>query len=71
MATFTTINDVIDAVRDGLGEFADEFDCESIAREVSEWQDGKLVSPLFDRLDDDYAGNIDEYTAILQKHEIR
>ena len=57
--TFATITDVIDAITPALGDFANDYDIEGIAREISEWKDGKLVADL-DR---------DDFWDIAQRHD--
>lgn len=43
MTTFTTMTEATDYVKAALGEFAGCYDAEAIAREVTDWQGGKLV----------------------------
>lgn len=43
-ATYGTIADAITDVETTLGEFAGDFDTEAIAREITEWVDGKLTA---------------------------
>lgn len=40
--TFSSIDEVVAYVTDALGDFAEEYDVEAIARSVSEWQEGEL-----------------------------
>ena len=46
--TFTTLPEVIDYVETALGEFASDYDVDAIAREISDWQGGKLVLTIDD-----------------------
>ena len=42
MTTYTTINDYIaQVVNPALGEYADDYDTEEIARDMTEWHDEK------------------------------
>lgn len=43
MTTFSTINDVIDYVSTALGDYASDFDVDGIARDITDWRDGKLT----------------------------
>ena len=72
MTTYTTINDYIaQVVNHALGEYADDYDTEEIARDMTEWHDEKdangnillNASGLVERDDADF-------WEIAQKHEI-
>lgn len=72
MTTYTTISDYIaQIVNPALGEYADDYDTEEIAREMTEWHDEKdadgnillNASGLVERDDVDF-------WEIAQKHEI-
>ena len=43
MNTFTTMKEAIEYVETALQEFQRDYDTESIAREMTAWEDGKLV----------------------------
>ena len=72
MTTYTTINDYLaQVVNPALGEYADDYDTEEIARDMTEWHDEKdangnillNASGLVERDDADF-------WEIAQKHEI-
>lgn len=60
--TYSTINDVIGDVIISLGEYAEDFDVEAIAREVASYK-AELQAFTFDVDGDDYWG-------IVAKHAI-
>lgn len=43
MTTITTIAEAIETITTVLGEFANDFDIEGIAHELTEWKDGKIL----------------------------
>lgn len=57
---FTTINEIKDEVRFALGEFANDYDIEQIAREISDWENGFMVVVVED----------DDFWAIVQSNEL-
>lgn len=61
MESFTTITDVNDQlVIPALGEWVDDYDVESIADEITEWRDNKLVVTCDD----------EEFWKIVESHDI-
>ncbi len=59
MTTFTTITEAIDYVETALGDAACDYDVESIAREATDWQDGKLA----------LTADGDDFWAIVAEHD--
>lgn len=57
---FATMDDAIAYVRESLGDFADDYDCEAIAREATDWHYGRLYLAYYDS----------EYWAIVARHDI-
>lgn len=43
MNTFTTMQEAIEYVETALQDFQRDYDTEAIAREMTEWEDGKLI----------------------------
>ena len=68
MTRFATIQDVIDYIAPAFGDFADDYDIDAIAREISDYRDGALV--IVTDEDEDSAGELPEFWAIAQKHNI-
>ena len=61
MTTFTNITEAAEYVETAIGsEFSHDYDLEAIAREVTDWQNGKLVLTAED----------DAFWAIVSDHEI-
>jgi hypothetical protein len=60
MTTITTITEATDYITTALGEFADQYDVQAIADELTSWEDGKLV------LDEDES----TFWATCAKHEL-
>ena len=58
MTTFTTITEAIEYVETALADFASDYDVEAIAREVTDWVDGKLTLIAED----------DEFWTIVEGH---
>jgi len=65
MAAYTTINDFIDReITPTLGEFAQDFDTEAIAREVSVYDGHGFVWKS------EYKNGGDAYNAVCQKYDM-
>lgn len=60
MTTFATMTEAIEYVETALGDFADRFDAEAIAREVTDWIDGKLTLTT----------DGDEFWAVAERHDL-
>lgn len=60
MTTFATMTEAIEYVETALGDFADRFDAEAIAREVTDWQYGKLT----------LTAEGDEFWAVAERHDL-
>lgn len=58
MTTFTTITEAIEYVETALADFASDYDTEAIAREVTDWVDGKLTLTAED----------EDFWAIVESH---
>ncbi len=61
MTTFATITEAIEYVETAIGaDYVSDYDCEAIAREVTEWVDGKLTLTAED----------DDFWAIVAAHDM-
>jgi hypothetical protein len=58
--SFESITDAIAYVREALGTFADDFDCEAIARGAFDWYGGRLY----------LIHDGDEFWAIVARHDL-
>lgn len=57
---FTTIGDATKHVEEALGEYVADYDVEAIAREITDWVDGKLTLVVDD----------DQFWSICAEHDI-
>lgn len=57
---FSTIGDAIAYVETALGDFAGDYDVEAIAREVTDWVDGRLT----------LVRDGDEFWAVVAEHDL-
>lgn len=58
---FNNFSEVVDYVLESLGSYSEDFDVEAIAREIYDWEDGKMVLTVT---------STNAFNEICQRHDI-